>query len=89
MMIELAPPVMHSHVHLVIAFAFPTKSSNRSRLREETRNAEEEYTKLLRLLGSSGLKAVERPGEGTGNHRPGAFPTGEIESIGKIRTVSV
>lgn len=53
---------MHSHVHLIIVFTFPAKSSNKSRLREETRNAEEEYTKLLQLLASSGLKAVGKAG---------------------------
>lgn len=53
---------MHPHVHLVIIFSFPTKSWSKSRLREETRNAEEEYTKLLRLLESSGLKAVGKAG---------------------------
>jgi len=56
------PPVMHSHVHLVIVFTFPTKPSNKFRLREDTRNAEEDYTKLLRLLESSGLKVVGKVG---------------------------
>lgn len=53
---------MHTHVHLVIVFTFPTKSSNKSRLREDIRNAEEEYTKLLLLLETSGLKVVGKPG---------------------------
>ena len=53
---------MHSHVHLVIVFSFPIKSSSKARLREEIRNAEENYTGLLRLLKSSGLKAVGKAG---------------------------
>ncbi|KAF9647312.1 DUF590-domain-containing protein [Thelephora ganbajun] len=53
---------MHSHVHLVIVFTFPTKSLNKSRLRGEAQNAGEEYTKLLQLLESSGLKAVGKAG---------------------------
>jgi hypothetical protein len=53
---------MHSHVHLIIVFTFPTKSLNKSRLRENTRNAEEEYAKLLLLLESAGLKAVGKAG---------------------------
>ena len=53
---------MHAHVHLVVVFTFPTKSSNKSRLREEIQNAEEGYTKLLRLLESSGLKATGKAG---------------------------
>lgn len=57
-----ATPVMHSHVHLVIVFTFSTKSSNKSRLREETENAKEEYTKLLWLLESSGLKVAGKAG---------------------------
>ena len=61
-MIELTSPTMHPHVHLVVAFTFPTKSSNKSNLREDTRNAEEEYTKLLLLLESSGLKVVGKAG---------------------------
>jgi hypothetical protein len=56
------PPVMHSHVHLAVVFTFPTKSSNKVRLREDTRDAEEDYTKLLRLLESSGLKVVGKAG---------------------------
>ena len=54
--------VMHTHMHLVIVFSFPIKSSSKIRLREEIRNVEEEYTGLLRLLESSGLKAVGKPG---------------------------
>lgn len=53
---------MHAHVHLVVVFTFPTKSSDKSRLREDTRNAEKEYTKLLLLLESSGLKVVGKAG---------------------------
>lgn len=53
---------MHTHVHLVVAFAFPTKSSNKSQLLEDARKAEEEYTKLLQLLESSGLKVVGKAG---------------------------
>ena len=53
---------MHSHVHLVVIFSFPTKSSNKSRLREEIQNAEEAYTKLLLFLESSGLKAIGKAG---------------------------
>jgi hypothetical protein len=53
---------MHTHVHLVLAFTFPTKSLNKSRLREDIRNAEEEYRKLLLLLESSGLKVVGKAG---------------------------
>lgn len=53
---------MHTHMHLVIAFAFPTKSLNKSRLREGVRNAEEEYKKLILLLETSGLKAVGKAG---------------------------
>ena len=53
---------MHSHVHLVVIFSFPTKSSNKSRLREDIQNAEEAYTKLLLLLESSGLKAIGKAG---------------------------
>ena len=53
---------MHSHVQLVIVFSFSTKSSNKSRLREETRDAEEEYTKFLQLLESSGLRGVGKAG---------------------------
>ena len=59
---SVSPSVMHSHVHLVISFSFPTKSSSKTLLREEIRNAEEEYTRLLRLLESSGLKAVGKAG---------------------------
>jgi len=61
-MIELNHPIMHSHVHLVVVFTFPTRSSNKHRLREDIRNAEEEYTKLLRLLESSGLNVVGKVG---------------------------
>lgn len=53
---------MHSRVHLVIVFTFPTKFSSKSRLREETQNAEEEYKKLLQLLEFSGLKVVGKAG---------------------------
>jgi len=53
---------MHSHVHLVITFSFLTKSLSKTRLREETRDAEREYTELLRLLESSGLKTVGKAG---------------------------
>jgi len=58
---------MHSHVHFVIVFTFPTKSSNKTRLRGEIRNAEEAYTKLLRLLESSGLKVVGKAGRRHGD----------------------
>lgn len=56
------PVIMRTHAYLVVAFTFPTKSSNKLRLREETRKAEEEYTKLLLLLESSGLKVVGKAG---------------------------
>ena len=53
---------MHSHVHLVVTLSFPTISSSKARLRTETQKAGEEYTKLLRLLESSGLRAVGKAG---------------------------
>lgn len=61
-MIELTSHTMHTHVHLVVVFTFPTNFLSKSRLQEGTRNAEEEYKKLLLLLESSGLQAVGKVG---------------------------
>lgn len=61
-MIELNHPIMHPHVHLVVVFTFPTRSSDKNRLREDIRNVEEDYTKLHRLLESSGLDVVGKAG---------------------------
>ena len=82
---ELTSPNMHSHVHLVVVFTFSTKSLNKSRLREGTRNAEDEYKKLLRLLESSGLKVVGKAGRRHGEiivlvHSPSA----KLDQLAKL-----
>lgn len=57
---------MHTPVHLVIVFTFPTQSLKKSQLGEDVQNVEEEYKKLSLLLESSGLKVVGRAGRRRG-----------------------
>lgn len=83
---EFTSPTMHSHVHLVVVFTFPTKPLKKPWLREDTRNAEEKYRKLLRLLASSGLKAVGKAGRRHGEvivlvHSPPA----KLDQLAKLK----
>ena len=58
---------MPPHVDLVILFSAGVVSVNKAQVKENTREAEEQYTRLLNLLKTSGLQAVGKRGEKLGD----------------------
>jgi len=58
---------MSPHVDLVILFSAGVPSVNKAQVRENAQEAEEQYTRLLNLLRTSGLHAVGKRGEKLGD----------------------
>ena len=58
---------MPPHVDLVILFSAGTVSINKVQVKENIQEAEEQYTRLLNLLRTSGLHAVGKRGEKLGD----------------------
>ena len=58
---------MPPHVDLVILFSAGVPSINKAQAKENIQQAEEQYTRLLNLLKSSGLHAVGKRGEKLGD----------------------
>lgn len=58
---------MPPHVDLVILFSAGTVSINKAQVKENIQEAEEQYTRLLNLLRTSGLHAVGKRGEKLGD----------------------
>jgi hypothetical protein len=57
---------MPSRVDLVILFSAGVSSVNKAQAKENIQQAEEQYTRLLNLLKTSGLHAVGKRGEKLG-----------------------
>jgi len=58
---------MPPHVDLVILFSAGVSSVNKAQAKESIQQAEEQYTRLLNLLKTSGLHAVGKRGEKLGD----------------------
>jgi len=58
---------MPPHVDLVILFSAGVSSTNKVQAKENIQQAEEQYTRLLNLLKTSGLHAVGKRGEKLGD----------------------
>lgn len=58
---------MPPHVDLVILFSAGVSSINKAQVKENVQEAEEQYTRLLNLLRTSGLRAVGKRGEKLGD----------------------
>lgn len=58
---------MPPHVDLVILFSAEVSSINKAQVKENIQEAEEQYTRLLNLLRTSGLHAVGKRGEKLGD----------------------
>ena len=65
--VQSTTTTMPPHVDLVILFSAGVPSINKAQAKENIQQAEEQYTRLLNLLKTSGLHAVGKRGEKLGD----------------------
>ena len=65
--VQSTTTTMPPHVDLVILFSAGVSSINKAQAKENIQQAEEQYTRLLNLLKTSGLHAVGKRGEKLGD----------------------